>query len=211
MKILRWSLFVFLSLAIGFYPVTYLLIDMSAGFLSSKGELLHDRLWNTAFYQHILFGSAAMLTGWSQFSKRIRNRNTGIHRTLGKIYVIAVLLSGVAGLYLAMFANGGLISNVGFSALALGWLLTTTQAYLLIRKKNFDSHQYWMIRSYAFCWAAVTLRLWIPIFQIATNLDFITSYTIISWLCWVPNLLVAELIIRSLKSNALSAKKAAVA
>jgi hypothetical protein len=211
MKILSWIAFVFFSLAIGFYPFMYLLVDMSAGFLASKGDLLHDKLWNFAFYQHILFGAIAMLTGWSQFSKRMRSKSLNIHRTLGKTYIIVVLLSGTAGFYLAMFANGGLIANLGFSGLALGWLTTTILAYLYIRRKHFDEHQYWMIRSYAFCWAAVTLRIWIPVFQMTTDLEFITAYKIISWLCWVPNIVVAEAIIQSLKSKTLRQKQTAVA
>lgn len=201
MKTVRWSTFIFFSVAIGLYPFLYLLLDMSGGFPASKGDLLQSKLWNIAFYQHILLGAVAMLTGWSQFSKRIRNRNLNVHRTLGKIYVIAVVLSGAAGFYLALFATGGLMSSLGFSFLAVSWLFTTLQAYLLIRKREIDAHQYWMIRSYALCWAAVTLRLWIPFFQLATDLEFITAYRIIAWLCWVPNLVVAEIIVANLKRN----------
>lgn len=199
MKTIRWSAFVFFSVLVGMYPLLYLLVDMSGGFLASKGDLLQSTLWNIAFYQHILLGAVAMLTGWSQFSQRIRNRNLRLHRTLGKIYIIAVVLSGSAGFYLALFATGGLVSNLGFSFLAVSWLFTTVQAYLLIRKREVDAHQHWMIRSYALCWAAVTLRLWIPFFQLATDLEFVTAYRIIAWLCWVPNLIVAEIIISNLK------------
>jgi uncharacterized membrane protein len=201
MKTIRWSVFIFFSVGIGLYPLLYLLLDMSGGLLASKGDLLQSKLWNIAFYQHILLGAVAMLTGWSQFSKRIRNRNLNLHRALGKIYVITVGLSGAAGFYLALFATGGLVSSLGFSFLAVSWLVTTFQAYLLIRKREVDAHQYWMIRSYALCWAAVTLRLWIPFFQLATDLDFISAYRIIAWLCWVPNLIVAEFIIANLKRN----------
>jgi uncharacterized membrane protein len=204
MKTVRWSTFIFFSIGVGLYPVLYLAIDMSGGLLASKGDLLQSRLWNIAFYQHILLGAVAMLTGWSQFSSRLRKKNLNLHRTLGKIYVIAVMLSGAAGFYLALFATGGLVSSFGFSFLAIGWLFSTILSYLLIRKGQIDPHQYWMIRSYAFCWAAVTLRIWLPLFQMVTDLEFITAYRIISWLCWVPNLLVAELIIRTLKRNRLS-------
>jgi hypothetical protein len=37
--------------------------------------------------------------------------------------------------------------------------------------------------------AAVTLRIYIPISQIA-GLDYTDSYRVIAWLCWIPNLLV---------------------
>ncbi len=205
MKTLLWPLFIFFAIAIGLYPFAYLLLDMRHGFLGSKPpELLQSNIWLTAFYQHIFFGAIAMLTGWSQFSKRIRNRNLKLHRTLGKVYLVSVILSGLAGFYLALFANGGMVSILGFSGLAIGWLSTSILAYLSIRKKEIDQHQYWMIRSYAFCWAAVTLRIWLPLFQFGMGIEFITAYRIIAWLCWVPNLLVAEIIVRNVKSSRLA-------
>jgi hypothetical protein len=115
--------------------------------------------------------------------------------------LIAVLLSGTAGLYIAYYATGGLIAVLGFSGLAIGWVFTTSRAYSSIRNSNIDQHQYWMIRSYALCFAAVTLRIWIPLFQVALGMEFIHAYRIIAWLCWVPNLVVAELIVRSLRSK----------
>ena len=172
----------------------YLLVDMSQGLLSSKSaEILQSSVWYTAFYQHIFLGAIAMLAGWSQFSKRFRNKNLSFHRTLGKVYLIAVALSGSAGLFIAFYASGGLVSVFGFSGLAVCWLFTSLQAYLAIRKKDIDQHQYWMIRCYAVCWAAVTLRIMLPLGQIA-GFDFVTAYRYIAWLCWVPNLMVALLL-----------------
>lgn len=202
MNILKWSLFIFFSIVIGFYPVVYLIFDMSQGLLASKPpEVLQSTVWQFAFYQHISLGAISMLTGWSQFSKKFRNRNLVFHRNLGKVYLIAVALSGSAGLYIAFYASGGTVAILGFSALAAAWLYASFRAYQSIRNGDVDNHQYWMIRSYALCWAAVTLRIWIPLFQIAIGMEFIEAYRIIAWLCWVPNLVVAEMIISSLKKK----------
>jgi uncharacterized membrane protein len=204
MKTFWWAIFIFFSITIGLYPAAYLLFDMKYGLLASKSaELLQSTVWYTAFYQHIFLGATAMLTGWSQFSKRFRNKNLNAHRTLGKVYLIAVALSGSAGLFIAFYATGGLISVFGFSGLAICWLYTSLQAYVAIKRKDVDQHQYWMIRSYALCWAAVTLRIWLPLFQFALDIEFLTAYKIIAWLCWVPNLIVAELIIMNIKSRVL--------
>lgn len=200
MKILGWTFFIFFAVFVGVYPFTYLIFDMSQGLLASKTpELRESVIWQSGFYTHILLGAVALLTGWSQFSKRIRNRNLTLHRTLGKVYLIAVLSSGTSGLYIAYFATGGLIAELGFSGLAIAWLFTTVKAYISIRNKNIDQHQHWMIRSYALSFAAVTLRIWLPLFQFVIGMDFISAYLIIAWLCWVPNLIVAELILRSIK------------
>ena len=52
-----------------------------------------------------------------------------------------------------------------------------------------------MIYSYAACFAAVTLRIWLPILLKIFG-DFIIAYSIVAWLCWVPNIIVANLIVR---------------
>ncbi|MEO9966394.1 MAG: DUF2306 domain-containing protein [Reichenbachiella sp.] len=202
MKKLGWVLFGVFSLLIGVYPVVYFLIDMKQGLLGSKSEdLLQNEVWFWFFYQHIGFGAMTMLTGWTQFSRKLRVRNINIHKVLGKIYVISVLLSGTAGLYLSFYATGGLIASFGFGIMAVLWVITTFMAFITVKKGEITAHQQWMIRSYALCWAAVTLRIWLPTLQIGFGLDFISSYLIVSWLCWVPNLIVAELIILNGKSS----------
>ena len=107
----------------------------------------------------------------------------------------AVLLSGIAGLGIAFFATGGIIPALGFGGLAILWLYTTSNAYTSIKKIDIDAHQRWMIRSYALCFAAVTLRLYLPLFTGLMHMDFIPAYKIIAWLCWVPNILIAEIFI----------------
>lgn len=196
MRKFGWIIFGFFAIAIGLYPLLYFVLDMSQGFLSSKSaELLQNQVWNFFFYQHIIFGGIALFTGWTQFSIKIRNKYLTLHRTLGKVYIVACLLSGSAGFYIAFFATGGIIASFGFGCLAVAWLVTTSVAYVSIRNKQIDAHRAWMIRSYALTFAAVTLRLWIPMSQLA-GLEFIGAYVIISWLCWVPNLIVAEWVVR---------------
>ena len=188
------------AIIIGIYPIMYLLVDMSERFLATKSEeLLGSVLWNIAFYQHILFGGITLLVGWSQFLERFRNKYLKLHRNIGKGYFIAVLLSGTAGLYLSFFATTGWYASLGFGMLAVFWLYTTWRAYHAIRAKQIEDHKHWMIRSYALTFAAVTLRLWMPIFLGLLRIDFLIAYPIISWICWVPNLLFTELIIRRSK------------
>jgi hypothetical protein len=52
-----------------------------------------------------------------------------------------------------------------------------------------------MTRSYALIFAAVTLRIYLPILSPALGEH--TAYLIISWACWVPNLVFAEWLIRT--------------
>jgi len=195
---ISFVLFAVLCVSIGFYPLIYALLDGNFGLLQSKSpDLLNSNLWNIAFYTHISFGGFALLIGWLQFVKRIRIKNVGIHRTIGKLYVITVLASGLASLYIAYYATGGLIPALGFTCLGLIWLYTTIMAYIAIKKGQVSKHQMFMIFSYAACFAAVTLRIYLPLLTSYFG-EFLLAYKIVAWLCWVPNILVAFVINKKL-------------
>ncbi len=199
MKKVGWFIFVFFAVGVGLYPIIYALIDGKFGLLFSKSdELLANSLWWLAFYLHIGFGGVALLSGWSQFSQKWRRKYLNTHRKLGIVYFIAVMLSGTASIFIAVYATGGPIAKVGFLCLGIVWLVTSVFAFLKVKAGEITEHQKWAIRSYAICFSAVTLRLWLPLFQLGLQMDFFSAYKIIAWLCWVPNLVVAELIIRKL-------------
>lgn len=195
-KTLTWIAFAILALSIGGYPLIYYITDMHGkGLWASKtNELIANAAWHTAFYMHITFGGIAMLTGWTQFSQKLRDRYLNTHRTIGKIYVGSVMLSSIAGFYIALFASGGIASTLGFGGLAIAWFFTILMAYTRILNRDIKQHENWMIRNYALTFAAVTLRIYLPVSQMM-HIDFIAAYRVISWLCWVPNLIVAEMII----------------
>ena len=185
---------------IGLYPLRFIGLPYENSLLGDKPEALLDTgLYLAAFYVHIFLGGISLLAGFTQFFRKVRVRWLGIHKALGKIYVIAVCLSGFAGLGIAFFASGGIVAAAGFAALAILWLYTTLRAYIAIRDRKIRSHQHWMIRSYALCFAAVTLRIYLPTMVVVMGLEFISAYRLVAWLCWIPNLVVAEfLIIRRL-------------
>ncbi|MFY0689319.1 MAG: DUF2306 domain-containing protein [Cyclobacteriaceae bacterium] len=199
MRRFGWWIFGILSVSIGLYPIIYFLIERTFGLLSSKSEtLLNDGLWNTAFYTHIVLGGLALLVGWTQFNDRVRLSRPALHRTIGKVYVLAVMASGFSGLYIAMFATGGLISILGFASLAIIWLSSTLQSFMaIVRERNVIKHQRLMVYSYAATFAAVTLRIWLPIL-IGIFGEFLPAYQMVAWMCWVPNLAVAYLIVRKM-------------
>ncbi len=140
---------------------------------------------------HIFASVTALLVGPWQFSPRLRQAKIGLHRWMGRIYLgVGVLLGGLSGLYMSQFAFGGLAAKLGFAALAVCWLFTGLRAFLAIRSGAVAEHQNWMVRNFSLTCAAVTLRLYLPMF-IAVGMDFAAAYPIIAWLCWVPNLLGA--------------------
>ena len=197
-KSLPWVAVAVLAVMVGLYPISYFVIHSDDhGVLQGKpAELLASYFYRGSFYTHIFFGGVALLIGWVQFSKKIRARRLNLHRAIGKMYMAAVALSGIGGFIIALFANGGMVCTAGFGLLALLWLFTDLQGYRTIRKLEIEKHRAWMIRNYALSFAAVTLRVYLPLAAGVLHWDFITSYRVISWLCWVPNLFVAEYLVR---------------
>jgi len=191
MKKILQILFVILALIIGLYPAIYFIINRKFGLLQTKtDEVLLNINWNIAFYIHIIFGAIALLVGWTQFSLKSRTTNIKMHRIIGKLYICSVILSSLSGIYIGLFATGGFWASLGFITLAIIWFSSTLKAYFSIRKKQVILHQKMMIYSYAACFAAVTLRIWLPLLISILN-DFTKAYIITAWVCWIPNIFVA--------------------
>lgn len=181
---------------VGIYPAIYFFVNSRFGLLSTKSELvLNSTIWNIFFYTHIFSGGIALLIGWIQFNKQLREKRLKWHRNIGKTYVLLCLISSLSALVIAQNATGGLISILGFSFLALFWLYFTFKGYVAIRQREVVKHQNFMLLSYAATFAAVTLRIWLPVLVLIVD-DFFLAYKITAWVCWVPNIIVAWLIIK---------------
>lgn len=195
-KTIAFILLSILAILVGLYPLSFLWMGVEFDLLNTKSPgLLVDIFWQLGFYCHLIFGGIALLVGWIGFIKKIRTNNIRWHRLVGKIYVISAILSALGGIYIALFATGGIVNSVGFLSLGFIWLYTTGKAYLEIRKKNIIEHQSMMIYSYAACFSAVTLRIWLPLLIYISH-DFELAYAIVAWISWIPNLLVAHYLVK---------------
>ena len=163
-------------------------------------------------YAHIFSSMIALIIGPFQFFLRRltplarRSKYLPLHRWLGRIYVTGALLGGAGGLYIAAFAFGGLPSALGFGTLAILLLITSSIAFMRIRSNDERSHREWMTRSYSLLFSAVTFRLWQPLLE-GIGMTFTSSYIVASWLDWVPNLLIAELLINTYWKRQVSSYK----
>lgn len=191
-----WILLSLLAIITGLYPSLYFILGEKFGLLRSKPPaLLTNTLWRIGFYAHIVPGGLALLAGWPQFSRRLREQKVQLHRQLGKVYIIAALISSLAGFCIGFTATGGPVAQTGFICLAIVWFTTTLLAYTTILKGDTARHEQLMTYSYAACLAAVTLRLWLPLLVYELH-QFVVAYRVVAWLCWVPNIFVAWLIVR---------------
>lgn len=146
---------------------------------------------------HIFASAAALVLGPVQFMPQLRTRWPTFHKIVGRAYLaLAVPVGGLAGLYLSGFAFGGIASRLGFGLLAVAWLYTAFRGFIAIQSRELSAHRRWMIRNFSLTFAAVTLRLYLPITQFL-GVPFELSYQIVSWMAWVPNLMVGELLVRA--------------
>ncbi len=198
------SWFVF---AVGVLYASYLLLLLSlpylemrrgVDFLKTKQLIYHIKHWRFSFYIHVFTSILIITSGLFQFSKTIIARYPKIHRVSGFIYLITTLLiSGPAALVMSFYANGGYPAQASFVILSILWLGSTFLAYSFVRKKNYVVHGKWMLRSYALTLSAVSLRLYSYLFDVFhLQMNPVDLYVILSWASWIPNLLLAEFLIR---------------
>jgi uncharacterized membrane protein len=177
-----------------------LLVVLASKYLTLNSDVYFDR--QRALYEahvvgitsHIAFMMTAALLGPTQFLRPFRDRYPRWHRVAGRLYVIGALGGGLAGLYMSQYSASGAASGWGFALLALGVLVTTATAFSLILRGRVREHREWMTRSYALIFAAVTLRLYLAPLEAAFGEH--AGYATTAWVSWIPNLVVAEFIIR---------------
>ena len=179
---IAWWLLAIAATAVGSYGIT--LRDARP-----SGDAVPGMPWLDEV--HFALGGVALVLGVWGFRRDVLARRPAVHRSVGLIYVAAVNVSGIAALLMAVYSLGGLIGHLGFGLLAVGWLLTTNVGWARIRARRVGDHRRWMVRSYALCCAAITLRIELgPL--VAWTGSFERAYPIVAWLCWVPNLVFAE-------------------
>jgi hypothetical protein len=177
--------------------LAYIPYQTDVGFLRIKQQYIHIDAWRTAFFIHVYASMWVLMAGFTQFSKKILRYYPRFHRFMGYTYVINVLLiTGPAGLLMGFYANGGPFSRVAFVLLALLWIFFTAMALVKARQGDFRAHRNFMIRSFALTVSALTLRAWKYAITNTWDLPPMDVYRAVAWLGWVPNIVIAEWLIR---------------
>ncbi len=150
---------------------------------------LPHRSW---LYLHIICGLVAMICGPLQFIDFLRTKNINIHRSIGKIYLVAVLVGSIAAFFLAWAAQKHFIYATGLGTLAVVCFTSAVMGYHSIRRKQIALHQKWMIRSYI---AIVSFTVF-PLSQKALVFLRVSTVenivTFLSWFSWIIPLLIFE-------------------
>lgn len=194
--IILYAFFAYLLLKISLQYIPY---DTDVAFLRIKQDVINIPLYKLAFFTHVYTAVFVLPAGFTQFSVNIRRKLPVLHRYTGWLYAaVVVLLAGPSGLYMGIFANGGLISQISFVLLAALWIWFTAVAVLKAVQGDYKTHREFLIRSFALTLSAITLRAWKYLLVFLFEPRPMDVYQIVAWLGWIPNIIIAELIIRKI-------------
>ena len=145
---------------------------------------------------HITTGIVAILTGPVQLWLGLSDRYPAAHRSLGLIYLSAVAVSSVAAYYLSFHTDGGWVFGSGLAGLATAWLVTSSLALLAIKRRLYEQHKEWMIRSYVVTLGFVTFRIMFTVFQSRGIGTLPEQLGVAAWFCWSVPLLMTEAVLQ---------------
>lgn len=147
---------------------------------------------------HRLGGSLLVLAGLLQFSDRLRRTRPRMHRAAGWLYVPLALLAALSGAYMACTHSfGGVLEVVPSLVFGAAMVVVTLVALALARRRRFEAHREWMIRSYALVLGPMTIRIvYVPMWMLFGVPERHTAW-ISFWIGWLFNVAVAEAWIRA--------------
>ncbi|NRB49779.1 MAG: DUF2306 domain-containing protein [Saprospiraceae bacterium] len=152
---------------------------------------------------HFAAGGLILILGCIQLITYIREKYPAWHRWLGRIYVVASLLTAVGGLLFIFIKGtvGGIVMDIGFAGYGLAMFLCAIETIRHARKQDFDRHRAWAIRLFALAIGSWLYRMdygfW---FLFTDGLGHSNSFQgpfdyFMDFFFYIPNLLVAEVFI----------------
>jgi hypothetical protein len=153
---------------------------------------------------HFLAG-LILITAWPLLlSSRIRSHHRAVHRWTGRIYVSAGGLAGVGGISFIL-SHGAYVpaASVAFAIWGAGLFLCAAMTYVHARARRLEQHRAWALRLFAMVLGAWLFDLEFRGWKDLTGGAGIGNGDRLEWfdyallyLFFVPNLLVAEFLIR---------------
>ncbi|GJD00766.1 Membrane protein [Colletotrichum higginsianum IMI 349063] len=140
---------------------------------------------------HILGGGFAMFCGPLQFLGGLRRHYPAAHRWIGRVYNLGIAVGGANAFKMALAASCHPLGQIGFAVLAGIWLATCALGLLAVLQGDVEAHKHWMMRNYAATYAAVTLRVQMPLLMASGMLPYHAA-AVAGWTSWIPNLVAAE-------------------
>lgn len=152
---------------------------------------------------HFAAGGIILVLGCIQLLDSLRQRYPAVHRWLGRLYVVAALLTAVGGLVFIMIKGtiGGAVMDVAFGLYGVLMFGAAVQTIRYARAGDYETHRAWAIRLFALAIGSWLYRMDYGFWFLFTDGLGHTSefrgpfdYFMDFWF-YLPNLLVAEIFI----------------
>jgi len=215
--LVRWTGFLLVSTVwisaglFGLYILAFYAAALYGGNLAKWNNVLpglyhHDSATaTTGIGLHFAMGGIILLLGSIQLIEAIRVRYSAFHRWVGRIYVTSCLLAAIGGLVFIIMTGtiGGTVMDIGFSLYGLLMIVCGIETYRHAAAGRIEKHRAWALRLYALAIGSWLYRIdygfW---FFLTDSLGHLDTFKgpfdrIMSFFFYIPNLLVAEVFIRS--------------
>ena len=193
----------------GLFILSFYFVALLEGNTAQWNEILpglYDRQTESATIGigvHFAAGGIILILGCIQLIQSVRVKYPALHRWLGRVYVLASLLTAIGGLIFILVKGtiGGWVMNIGFAGYGLLMLLAAVETFRHARAGRFDTHRAWAIRLFALAIGSWLYRMdygfW---FLFTDGLWHTSTFTgpfdyFMDYFFYLPNLLVAEVFI----------------
>ncbi|HKA87617.1 MAG TPA: DUF2306 domain-containing protein [Haliangiales bacterium] len=167
-----------------------------APFVLEKLPLPLEDVWMLALRAHVVAAVICLPACLLLFSTAVVRRAPRLHRWLGRVTGVLVLLALVpSGFYLSLFAKGGLPSTLGFMLSGIITAVAMVQGVRTARARRFVEHRRWALHVLGQLSVAVVSRAMLFAFD-AAGVEEELAYLVSLWLPVVGSLVLVELVTR---------------
>ena len=150
---------------------------------------------------HWVGGFLVNICGCIQMLPEIRHKYPAVHRASGRMYLFGAFLASIGGFIyiIAMGTVGGLQMDTAFGIYGVLIFICCCQVIYHIRKPVPDivQHSNWAIRLFMLGIGSALYRVYVLPLLMGYFVDHAITYlNICGWLMFVPNIFIAEIIIR---------------
>jgi uncharacterized membrane protein len=156
--------------------------------------------YRPAFYIHIFSGPVVLLGGLILMSDYVRRHHGGLHRFLGRVQVVVLLLFVLpSSVVMSRHAFGGWPAGLSFFLLSAATASCAIVGVVHARRGRYDRHRRWMLRCYILICSAVALRLLSGTAGLVGVPNAEAAYVAASWTSWLLPLATYEIVERLAK------------
>lgn len=209
------------SLAFGLYILGFYIAELLIGDIANWNVTLPDvyeegeRSATAGITLHFVMGALILILGTVQFIPRIRQRLPKLHRVLGRVYVLACLLTAIGGLLFIIMSGtvGGMVMNIAFGLYGVLMLVSAVETARHARAKRLTQHNNWALRLYVLAIGSWLYRMGHGIWGMLTDFKWHNETLtggfdiFMNFAFYVPSLILVELMIRSKGKASSSALK----